>query len=274
MKSFNTPLNQMLEQLSTQELDTLLHAELRADPIDDSTVRRILAILEEREKDYPVEITPQIQQAVENYNRSRAVQKLHPGSRYCRLAQVASIVLVLGALLLLVPAQANAENFWQMLTRWSDSFFEFFSPDSDDPAQPEYKFHTDHEGLQQVYDEVVKMGITKPVVPMWIPIRYQLEELRQTTSPTSTSIYACFKGENSHLVFRLEKLSAKDSLLYFKDMSNVQIFELNGIEYKIGENNNLWVVVWSQDNIECSISIDCQENELFTILNSIYSMEA
>ena len=48
MKPYNTPLNQLLEQMSTQELDALLQAELRADPIDDGAVRRILAILEQR----------------------------------------------------------------------------------------------------------------------------------------------------------------------------------------------------------------------------------
>ena len=274
MKPYNSPLNQLLEQMSTQELDALLLAELRADPIDDGAVRRILAILEQREKDFPVEISPRIEKAVEEYNYSRTTRKLRPGSRYRRLVQAASIAVVLGMLLFLVPARANAESFWQMLTRWSDSFFEFFSPDSEVPPQPEYEFHTDHEGLQQVYDEVVKMGITKPVVPMWLWEEYELMELKSRNTPTSFGLYSCFKYDTSNFIFRIDLLSTKFSHLYFKDISSVFYKEINGTEYKIGNNNNHWIVVWTVDSIECSIFVDCQENELYEILNSIYSMEA
>jgi len=274
MKPYNTPLNQLLEQMSTQELDALLQAELRADPIDDSAVRRILAILEQREKDFPVEISPRIEKAVEEYNHSRITRKLRPGSRYRRLVQAASIAVVLGMLLFLVPARANAESFWQMLTRWSDSFFEFFSPDSEVPPQPEYEFHTDHEGLQQVYDEVVKMGITKPVVPMWIPEEFALMEAKQKNTPTTKGLHYRFTHENLDFIYRVEHFTSSHSHLYFKDSLSVFYKEINGIEYQISSNNNRWVVVWNVDNIECSIYVDCQENDLYKILNSIYSMEA
>ena len=44
--------------------------------------------------------------------------------------------------------------------------------------QPEYVFETDHPGLQQIYDAVVEMGVTEPVVPMWVPEGYDLVEYK------------------------------------------------------------------------------------------------
>ena len=43
--------------------------------------------------------------------------------------------------------------------------------------------------------------------------------------------------------------------------------------YNITRNNDWWVAVWTKDNIECSIALDCQEETLRRILDSIYTME-
>ena len=49
--------------------------------------------------------------------------------------------------------------------------------------------------------------------------------------------------------------------------------EAAGIDHFIVKNTDAWVVVWTKDNIECSISVDCQEDELDRILRSIYTKE-
>lgn len=58
----------ILERRSTAELDERLQAELRREAPDGNLVREILRVLEEREKDYPAEITPQIQAAWDRFN--------------------------------------------------------------------------------------------------------------------------------------------------------------------------------------------------------------
>ena len=52
--------------------------------------------------------------------------------------------------------------------------FAFFSPDEPTQAIEEYEFRTEHPGLQEVYDAVAGLGVTEPVVPMWIPEGYTL----------------------------------------------------------------------------------------------------
>ena len=60
---------------------------------------------------------------------------------------------------------------------------------------------------------------------------------------------------------------------YHKDKSVVDIQEKNGTVFNIMHNNDIWVVTWVKDNVECSIFVDCQEDVLNRILESIYVME-
>jgi len=58
---------------------------------------------------------------------------------------------------------------------------------------------------------------------------------------------------------------------YYKDDSHNESYEKNGTIFHITKNIDEWVVVWTIDNVECSIFIDCQEDTLRRILESIYN---
>ena len=76
MNNYNTTsLRGMIEQMSTEQLDEMLLHELEKEPIDESAVRLIMDVLEEREQDTPVEINEQIAAAWEKYQVQTPVQK-------------------------------------------------------------------------------------------------------------------------------------------------------------------------------------------------------
>ena len=58
-----------------------------------------------------------------------------------------------------------------------------------------------------------------------------------------------------------------------RDETQLRQLELYETTFNIIHNNDLWVVVWTVDNIECSIFVDCSEDDLYKILKSIYEME-
>ena len=58
-----------------------------------------------------------------------------------------------------------------------------------------------------------------------------------------------------------------------KDEFHVKTKEIEGTQFTIVSNNDTWTAVWSKDNIECFITADCQEEEFYRILKSIYLME-
>lgn len=277
MKENNmTSLQEMLEQLPTKQLDEMLHAELKKKPIDENAVRLIMRILEEREKDLPVEITPGIEEAWEQYQQDiaqidrKAERPRRVRARLLRAASMAAVFLVL--LMAVIPQQAGAESIWEKLTRWSDSIFEFFSP-GDKEIQEEYEFQTDNPGLQQVYDAVVELGVTEPVVPMWLPEGYELTDCNVETMPNKTYIHCRFSDGDNMAVFRVNILKETATGQYQKDKEKVRQVELHGTLYNIMKNNERWVVAWIRENIECFLTIDCQEDALNKMLKSIYVME-
>lgn len=269
-------LREMLEQMSIEQLDDLLNQELQSDTPDGNSVRLILSILREREKDYPIEITPEIQKAWKEYKQDVAHldhengRSGKAGSIILRIASVAAIVFILFSF---VPKSVEAESFFDRLARWTGDILDFFTPSDDSAEFTDYQFVTDISGLQQIYDIVVEQGITDPVVPMWLPAGYELSEYSVKTTPSKKYLYSRFSDGASEVTYQINIYDTEVSHSFLKDDSQIKKQEINGMTYYIMRNINMWVVVWAKDNIECSISIDCQEDTLQKLLSSIYKME-
>lgn len=273
MKNYNTTgLRGMIEQISTEQLDEMLQHELEKESVDESAVRLIMAVLEKRDQDTPIEINPQIAAAWGKYQAHVPAQSRPKFSFQSWSVRIAAAVAVVIALALTVPQSAEAEGFWERLSRWTESIFEFFAP-GEEPVDEEYVFQTDNPGLQQVYDAVTALGITVPVVPMWLPEGYELVECKVNESDSKKYVYAWFSngGSNASLDIAIRNLESPRQ--YSKDESNTKIREIAGVVHNILHNNGWWTAAWAKDRLECAIYIDCQEETLYKILESIYTME-
>lgn len=261
---------EFVEQLTTQELDAMLQAELQKENIDDDLVRLILDVLESREMDYPVEYIPEAVEAAQKLENigPRTTAKV----KYPRVLKAASILLVVGLLLFALPKAVHAENIFELLARWTDSVFEIFNPAKPND-QPEYVFETDHPGLQQIYGAVVELGVTDPVVPMWIPDGYELTECKLVETPKKTGIHARLEHSASEFLIDIGIFNTDIAHVYNKDDSPIEEIEMFGITHFVFSNNKMCVAMWAVDNVECSIIIDCQEDDFYKILESIYVME-
>lgn len=271
-----TSTRKKLKQLDTEQLDELLNRELEKDHADGETVRMILDILWEREKDLPVEVTPGAKKAWAKYKKN--IAKLD--SREARTIQirrwalrVASAAAVLSILIIAVPREAEANNFFEKLTSFTESIVEFFSPGMENNNFADYKFETDNPGLQQVYDAVVNLGVTDPVVPMWLPEGYELVECKTVGTSQKKGLVANFAFEQDVLMLKVDMYDLDVSHEYHWEGPSAECYERSGVEHTIMRNNDKLVVVWFLDNAECSIIVDCQEDTLHRILNSIYVME-
>lgn len=271
-----TSMREVFEKMTTQKLDELLNSELESETPDGNTVRLILSILWEREKDMPVEITPGAEKAWAKYKKN--IAKLDAASerkvRFRRWSlRAASVAAVLCLLIFAVPQRAGAESFFEKLARLTDSIVEFFSPGMANDNIKEYVFETDNPGLQQVYDTVVELGITEPVVPMWLPDGYELVECKVVETPNRVGINANFRNEENAFVFRIDLHVENVSHEYHWSGEIINGYECSGVQHTVMRNNNRWIVTWFLEKIECSITLDCQEDTLYKILDSIYVME-
>lgn len=265
-------LRESLEGLETEKLQAMLQAELERDTPDPDSVRLILSVLEERETEESSQLTEEKEVAWQKYQKKVSGLKKKPAKHWNVLARAASVVLIIGVLFAAIPGQANAKTFWEMLQRWSNNVLEYFDRDRI-KAEQEYLFQADNEGLQQVYDAVVELGVTEPVVPMWLPDEYDLTELTVNHTPLSQWVLARFSIQENEIIYKVSLYKGEPAHQYYKDDTHYETYEQNGVTYNIARNIGRWVAVWTKENIECSITIDCQEDTLRRILESIYVME-
>lgn len=263
-------LQRELEGLSTEQLRTMLHAETAKDIPDDDLVLSILHILEDREPDVSDFSSEKEKSAWKLYQkriRARAKGRLLQNRA---LLKAAIVVLVCCLLFVMVPQQVEADNWWQRLTKWTSDFFGFFREEEETFRIEDYVFETDNPGLQQVYEAVTEMGVTIPAVPMWLPEGYELVECTTMDAPKKRYIHARLIKDDSECVLQINILNEESAKDYFKNDVAVQKIERGGTIHNLVQNQDDWIVSWTKDNIECSIFLDCSEDVLYQIIESIY----
>lgn len=265
----NASLRETLEQLPIPQLDAMLRAELEKEPPNEHAVRLILKVLREREADYPVETNAEIDQAWKEYEK-KTIPK-DSGISY-RILKAAAVLVVVGALMFALPQEVKADSFFDRIAAWTESFFELFSP-GERSSQKEYEFRTGHPGLQELYDTVTELGVTVPVVPMWIEEGYVLKECKVTETRLCTKVLVIFTSGEKEALFSIYIYSQNVESEYHKNNVKAKQIESDGVFHNIFQNEGLWTVVWTNGNVECSIFIDCQEDILNKMIKSIYTVE-
>ena len=159
------------------------------------------------------------------------------------------------------------------IATWAGTIFELFTYGDPDNTPKEYVFHTEHSGLQELHDTLVDLGVTTPVVPTWLGAEYQYSDCMITNTPITKKVRATFSGEKSEAVFEVNIYSDSIPREFHKKDQPAEIHEFNGTDYYIFRNKEKWTVVWAEENIECSLVIECQEDVLYKILDSIYPAE-
>lgn len=259
-----------LKEMSSEQLSQLIQEETAKEVPNDDLVLMALDILEDREKESPIELGSKGKAAWIKYQSKVRTRQKKTILIWKPFMQVASVLLVITLLFALLPTRANAETWWERLARWTDDFFSFFNSNESEFSESEYIFQTDNKGLQEVYEAVVELGVTEPVVPMWLPEEFVLVECKIETTPIKKYVVACLSDGNSDIVLRITSYSKGVPFEYHKDEEAVTTIERHGLKYVIVKNNENSLVAWSKDNIECIFSIDCREETLQEIIESIY----
>lgn len=262
-----------LEGLDTPALDKCLQAELAKEDTDAELVRRMARVLKKRDQDASEEVSPEIQALLDQFVRQGQRRKRPAYGRRVSRAAVTLLILIATAVLMLkiLPMEAKAGNWWDRITRWSSEKFEFISHRNVAEQRPEYEFSTDNPGLQEVYDTLVDLGVTEPVVPMWLPEGYVLDEIKQIPFETKTIVYARFSFGDEYITYKAYIYSQEEDGGYNIDKQEDRKYESNGVAYYIMQNNEKCVAVWTKENVEYSMTIDGTEELMRKLLNSIYS---
>ena len=104
---------------------------------------------------------------------------------------------------------------------------------------------------------------------MWLPEAYELVDIEIHEIPDKTMVYARFTHDTERFIYQMHINDAVYSHKFQKDETDTEVLELDGTKYYILRNNDMWSVVWTKENVECSIFADCREEVLQQILASI-----
>ena len=255
--------------MDNHELNLLQQeSEKPIEQIDEELVREIWITLEQR-KPEPLEKNAAAEAAAEKY---RAGCKKSPDRKRKTWAQVFVIAAALCLLLTAIPRATGESLLVEFLQKVRADVVAFFHPDDGDNRHiPNNAI--EHPGLEELRQEVLKHGVTVPVVPTWIPEGYELIELQSKEYPSKAKIVASFECNNQAIVFYYDIYVQSVTHEYIKDDIEYEKVEVAGIKHYIYTNNETHFALWDRDNVKCSIVVDCQEENLVTILNSIYNME-
>lgn len=263
--------NLNLEDKSVQQLDQLLRAELQKETPDENSVLEILKVLREMESEDQKQVGAPAEESWEHYKNNiveYSKPKRNPGRVW--LIRCAVIIAVVGMLLVTIPQAVEADSVFGKMIRWAERVFETFTQSS---SQNEYVYRTNHPGLQELYDKVTELGVTQPVVPMWIPKGLQTEDMKVLKSPAKERAFTRFTDEEQWVSYTIDIYNTEKKSNYAKDNDQLQEFEIVGVVHYILSNDSSWSAVWIVDNVECTIATNCGEDILCEILCSIYNME-
>ena len=271
----NEYTQEVLARLPREALRRMLTEELQKDTkqIDDAFVRLLLAELQARGSDPVFTDDDAVMAACEKFQAATETTPASPKRWYQHwMLKAASVLLVLGILFFSLPA-AEAKNVPEVLTWWSDSLFQFFRPNSK-PNIEAYVYKTDHPGLQQIYDAVTEAGVTVPIVPMNLSDEFKLTELKIFPSPDDISIHTRLTNNHNDILFTIIAHNQQAMLQHEKKDESITVWSTAGIDHYVLSNNNTWIITWVTENIECSITTDCPEEDVYKLINSIYTSEA
>lgn len=272
-KRNNLLLRQELEALSNLRLSEVLREELQRDRPDGDKVRLLLQVLESREENTPP-IDDRALAAWERFQKDCADSSSpapQPQKKRNRWLQLGAIAAVLCLVLLVIPTARGNDDFFFRVGTWKDTVLEFFHPSE---VQQEYIFRTDHPGLQRVYDDVSALGVTQPVVPSWVPPELELTKFRVSNAPTKITVYSLFTQGENQITLKINIYGIDLPREYETDGPDTEYIELSGIIHSVTGNEGARIAFWTRDNIECSLTVDYEEDILDRILNSIYVTEA
>ena len=270
MRESKTCPNKGWQQMPTQELDQILQAELQKAHPDEEVVLPILHELEEREKDIPVKKTPEvlaIQSKLSKHNTS-SKQSIHKRRWLAGIAAAAAVICIV---IMVSTPTAQAESILDILFRWTNSIFEFIDPNKSYP-DADGDFVTDNPGLQQLYDKVTELGVTKDVVPMWLPGDFTLSYLKDSPMPGGTKVFCNFENGTDDISITY-RITEETSATVEKEETGIEMFEFKKIVHFIVDNEGALSVTWTVDGVECLLNANVSKEDLYSIIKSIYRSE-
>ena len=303
LKNTNGNSFSKFNKMSTEELDEILRLDFQlpdGEGLDEDTILYITEVIASREKSPSHVVCPDVDAAWEdliskylpdgtndllgNGEETKPVQspkQLSPAiSRHSRsirwMLRIVSVAAILAVLFFAttITAYALGYDVWGAIASWSQETFSFVQSDTKnntDQTDPSNSGSVSSEfsSLQEALDSY---GITATIAPTWIPERFSLDSVSASKNDGLIVFNTHYSCEDSILVISVicHEQPQEQYAQWQKDDVTPTIYEADGTPHYIMTNMGRQKAVWFTSNCECSITGDISEDELLTIIDSIY----
>jgi len=250
----------------------LLRSEMDKRPLNDALIREILAILRQRESETtPVELTEEELAVWEDIEAQCASEKERAkqersAARRTRTICLGTVAACLVVLMVVLPPAFGAHSIIDLSKQIANGLLTLFCPED---IGKDYVFRTEHPGLQELYDTVTEYGVTAPVVPMWLPEGFVLEEIKVDKLPSRVKVYSSFLCADKFFLLNINLVGSISVSSFESNNSEYDSVELDGMPFYITTNMDSISIIRETEKTTCSISTNLSREECYNILRSI-----
>lgn len=282
-----------LDKLSTEELQTILRASALSEESDDSEmIDYILEVIMLREKDqYNI---PDVEQARKEFDQFyRDLESpLYPVTdieaeeanfsetalnvpkcpkRRVEYILIAAVLIAALVAMTCVPVFGYTNVVQMIIAYWTDDYFSFASGSRElGQDQGDMPFIV-QKGFEDLWYAAEKNGIQNLAIPQYIPNGFQVEDTSLDEYPLTGGFefYIFYTKDADYIGISITNNDESTGVIYEKDTSEVNPYELNGVEYFIFNNNGENVSTISWNGIEYVFWSTLSKDELKQIIDSM-----
>lgn len=285
-----------LDQLSTQELETLLQKDAEdPDGGDLDMVMYIMEVIEKREGGSDKE---KAAAALEDFFSTYATPEgeglqLYPSDnlgdkeaesdpakvfhksrhRKFSLRGAGLIAAVLVCVFSLAACSAGGiGRFFQMVGKWTSEVFAFGNRDIPEVDGAELAAPLENAQYASMEEALAAYGITEKVVPTSFPEGFEVVTIDVSESEQGNSVKFCavYQGGDHYLTLQVRQVFNLNMESFEKDADAVTEYVKNGIRHYFYTNMDSNCVTWFNGNLECVVDTDLPERDLISVVDSIY----
>ena len=255
-----------IEDMNSRELESLLRTELARDKKDYQQIHKILEKLKTEAAELPEVSQEEVERVTLRLQKPQIVP-LETKPRTAWKKQIAIVAAVLCLVVLAAPVAYGIPEVQNAVAKWTDDIFWIESSENQTDPMEDYVFQTDNPGLQQLYDAVTEMGITAPVVPMWLPNGSKLVYIKQLDDDT-VWLTAHFNLDGKEIAYHI--LPNDSEFEIHKELEKPKSWNMLGVTHYYITNANMAKAVWINDGLKFELIGNIQESDLYKIIASIY----
>ena len=173
-----------------------------------------------------------------------------------------------------VTCQALGVNILGVIARWTTEVFRLQSsstPYATIQTVPLDKGEEAH--YDSLEDAMEAFGVTAPIVPRWLPERFELVDVTAERKTSGILVYADYLSNGAVLQVRYKEVESIDFSSLEQENDNVEVYSSGGLKHYLLSDMGRQKAVWQNGELECQVTGDVTRQEIKKIIASIYKGE-